>query len=103
MAMHGDDAALFAELVKNRDQGTGNRDQGRGRAMKLFRPIDNSLYALIEPLCHASTSSCSVACRDSAQGLRRALSGAEIKVCLSTEISSREPPVVPMRTAKKFL
>jgi hypothetical protein len=29
MAVNGDDSALFAELVKSREQGTGIRDQGR--------------------------------------------------------------------------
>jgi hypothetical protein len=30
MAVDGDHATLFVELVKGREQGTGNRDQGRG-------------------------------------------------------------------------
>jgi hypothetical protein len=29
MAVDGDDAAFFVELVRSRDQGTGIRDQGR--------------------------------------------------------------------------
>src|ERR1035438_10229812 len=99
----GDYAAFFAELVKDREKGTGIRDQGRSdrAGAELMRRVGNPGDALIKAPAHAVTSSWRVASSDPAQGLRRSASGAEMKGSPSTRISRRAPPVAPMGATKK--
>jgi hypothetical protein len=104
MAVDGDDAAFLVQFF-----GAARTANRRFAATLTALRISYSLRLVGEagdPLkqqpAHAGTSSCRLASSADAQSVRSSVSGAEMKVSPSTRISSRLPPVVPMRAERKL-
>ena len=108
MAVDGDDAAFFVELVGCANEWTvdewtewisGLLSCG---ASETCGNVGDAVDALKQQPAHAGTSPWRLASRAEAQRVRSSASGAEMKESPSTEISRRLPPVVPMRAERKL-
>src|ERR1039458_8754761 len=103
-AVDGDDAAFFVELV-DAARTANHRFAAMPTARRSFhhlRLVGDAGDPLKQQPAHAGTSSCRLASSADAQSMRSSASGAEMKVSPSTMISSRLPPVVPMRAQRKL-